>query len=366
MAFNFADSTCSRDSCSICESHSSADDESEKSWTGQPNAKAKSNAENQPLKEKPIQPVAMVKTMKYRKNVQISKSPNQLPKTRFNIPKPELKVSHYARKPQKASSKNGAVSHYGPSKSNLSRSASEADFIDSKNSNSFTANYANHVSSTELADPLKYQPNKIETIRRPLPRSPFVTTQMLQSIPQHHHVVDIVPKPHTRPQDPWNAPDQTIGIPITNPTPMLGYHDMPSIESAANFPRQTILLPSHMQIAAEPRSAHLHSQPTMILPLHQPVIHHPLVSGHIPSFQTTENYLMKAQMPFDGPPLPLPPKPRQPIASSILATSTTQTNAQSKRENGERNKVKFSDTVTVAVVPVREQFYLASQTKKLY
>lgn len=310
----------------------------------------------------------MVKTMKYRKNVQLSKSPNQLPKTRFNIPKPELKVSHYARKPQKASSKKNAVSHYGPSKSNLARSVSEADFVDSKNMNNFTANYANHVSSTELTDPLKYQPNKIEKIRRPLPRSPFVTTQMLQSIPQHHHVVDMVPMPPTRPQDPWNVPDQTIGIPITNPTPMLGYHDMPSIESAANFPRQTILLPSHMQIAAEPRSLHLHSKPTMVLgkskamhtiPLHQPVIHHPLVSGHIPSFQTTDNYLIKSQMPLDGPPLPLPPKPRQPIASSILATSATQTNAQLKRENGERNKVKFSDTVTVAVVPVRQLLRLA-------
>lgn len=52
-------------------------------------------------REKPIEPVAMAKTMKYRKNVQIAKSANasnHLSKARMTIPKPELKVSHYARK----------------------------------------------------------------------------------------------------------------------------------------------------------------------------------------------------------------------------------------------------------------------------
>lgn len=326
-------------------------------------------------KEKPIEPVAMLKTMKYRKNVQTAKTPNassHLSKARINIPKPELKASHYARKPQKVSSKKAAVSHYGPSKSHLARSASEADFVDSKVINQLSANYANHTSSTELADPLKYQSTNIENVRRPLPRVPFAATPpMLQPIPQHHHVVDIVPKPPppplTRPpSDPWCVPDQTIGIPITNPNPILGYHDMPAMDSAAIYPRQTILMPSHMQIAIEPRSMMMHGQPMMAMvkpktmhtiPVHQSVIHHPLVSGHIPSFQTTENYLIRTQMPLDGPPMPLPPKPRQMIASSILAT---QNNATSKKENGERNKVKFSDTVTVAVVPVCPQFVFAT------
>lgn len=316
----------------------------------------------------------MAKTMKYRKNVQISRASdtidaNQASKTRFNIPKPELKVSHYARKPQKVSSKKAAISHYGPSRATLSRSASEADFIDSKTTN-FSANYANHLSSTELADPLKYQQTKIEKIPRPMPRVPFAAApQILQPIPQHHHVVDIVPKPPVRPADPWMVPDQTIGIPITNPTPILhGYHDMAAIDPALNYPRQTILMPSHMQIAAELRPMMMQSKSAMamakppqmmhMIPLHQPVIHHPLVSGHIPSFVTADNYLIKTQMPLDGPPMPLPPKPRQPVASSILvATSTAQANAQARRENGERNKVKFSDTVTVAVVPVMSTFH---------
>lgn len=312
----------------------------------------------------------MAKTMKYRKNVQVQKSSDaidasQPPKTRFNIPKPELKVSHYARKPQKVSGKKASVSHYGPSRATLSRSASEADFADSKVTNNFSANYANHLSSTELADPLKYQPTQIEKIRRPMARVPFAAApQMLQPIPQHHHVVDIVPKPPTRPADLWTVPDQTVGIPITNPVPILhGYHDMPPIDPALNYPRQTILMPSHMQFAAELRPMLMQPKATLLMgkqpktmhTMHQPVIHHPLVSGHIPSF--VDNYLIKTQMPLDGPPLPLPPKPRHPAASSILATSTTQQNAQSKRENGERNKVKFSDTVTVAVVPVSNFFF---------
>lgn len=389
---SFSDSTCSHESCSICETNSSADDESEKSWTGKEKstnsiAKVKSRNVLQNEQQSSNQRTETPKATKYRKHIQKSKSPNSgsssntnnnLSKVRINIPKPELKVSHYSkntantRKLQNESNKTSAVSNYSSSKAVISRSASEVDFNEinsptyreskTKPQNSFSTDYVNHISSAEMVDPLKYQQTKIEKIPRPLPRVPFVTIpQMLQPIPQHHHVVDVVPKPHAR-QSEWNVPDQTIGIPITNPTPILNFHDLPSLDSTLNYPRQTVLMPSHMQIATGPML--LHPKPPMMLtksksmhtiPINQPIIHHPLVSGHIPSsMHSIENYLVKKQIPFDAPPLPLPPKPRNNtnISSSILA-STSQQNPQQKRENGEKNKVKFSDTVTVAVVPVR-------------
>lgn len=262
----------------------------------------------------------------------------------------------------------------------MTRSASEVDFTEMPSpayreakskllsQSSFSTDYVNHISAAECVDPLKYQQTKIEKIPRPLPRVPFATPQILQPVPQHHHVVDVVPKPSRQAPIEWNVPDQTIGIPITNPTPILDFHNLPSHanpidhQSALNYPRQTVLLPSHMQIAQPPMSIPIHQKPMMLLrakslhniPINSPqIIHHPLVSGNIPpSIHATEGYLIKKQIPLDGPPLPLPPKPRTANVSSSILSSTIQPNSQPKRENGEKNKVKFSDTVTVAVVPV--------------
>lgn len=328
------------------------------------------------------------RTTKYRKNVQNSKSSaspsgnnaNSLSKVRINIPKPELKVSHYSKNSSHISnsrktsndSNNKAAAVYGTSKPSITRSASEVDFTEMHSpayreakskllpQNSFSTDYVNHISAAETVDPLKYQQTKIEKIPRPSPRVPFVTPQILQPIPQHHHVVDVVPKPPRQAAIDWNVPDQTIGIPITNPTPILDFHSLQTTnDSMLHYPRQTLLLPSHMQIAPTmPAHQKMLLRAKSLHDIHinsPPIIHHPLVSGNIPpSIHSTENYLIKKQIPLDGPPLPLPPKPSRHNAnvSSSILSSTTQQNSQSKRENGEKNKVKFSDTVTVAVVPV--------------
>lgn len=327
------------------------------------------------------------KSPKYRKNTQSNTNSNQsssvsnnhtantLSRVRINIPKPELKVSNYSKITRKSSTEqsNNKVSAYGSSKPPIARSASEIDFTEMHSpayreakmklmpSNSYSTDYVNHINAAESVDSLKYQQTKIEKIPRPLPRVPFATPQILQPIPQHHRVVDVVPKPPRQPPIEWNIPDQTIGIPITNATPILDFHNLTSTnDSTHHYPRQTVLMPTHMQIASQPIS--LPSHPMLIrtksmnnISLNSPpIIHHPLVSGHIPpSVHSTENYLIKKQIPLDGPPLPLPPKPPRQNASSSILSSTTQQNLHPKKENGEKNKVKFSDTVTVAMVPVR-------------
>lgn len=337
-----------------------------------------------------IQPNQMpTKSPKYRKNTQNNtkskqssaaaannNNHNTASRVRINIPKPELKVSNYSKSTRKSSTEqsNNNVATYASSKPSpiIMRSASEVDFTEMHSpayreakiklmpSNSFSTDYVNQINAAESVDSLKYQQTKIEKIPRPLPRVPFATPQILQPIPQHHHVVDIVPKPPRQPPIEWNIPDQTVGIPITNPTPILDFHNLASInDSTHHYARQTVLMPSHMQIASQPMSLPPH--PMLIrtksmnnIPLNSPpIIHHPLVSGHIPpSIHSTENYLIKKQIPLDGPPLPLPPKPARQNASSSILSSTTQQSSHPKKENGEKNKVKFSDTVTVAMVPV--------------
>lgn len=327
-----------------------------------------------------------MKSPKYRKNNQNNTKSNQSSsasnnntantRVRINIPKPELKVSNFSKSTRKSSTEesNNKLSTYGSSKPQMTRSASEFDFTEMHSpayrevkmklmpSNSYSTDYVNHINAAESVDSLKYQQTKIEKIPRPLPRVPFATPHILQPIPQHHHVVDVVPKPPRQPPIEWNIPDQTVGIPITNPMPILDFHNLASTnDSAHHYPRQTVLMPSHMQIAAQQMS--LPSHPMLIrtksmnnIPLNSPpIIHHPLVSGNIPpSVHSTENYLIKKQIPLDGPPLPLPPKPARQNASSSILSSTTQQSSHSKKENGEKNKVKFSDTVTVAMVPVSQ------------
>lgn len=122
--------------------------------------------------------------------------------------------------------------------------------------------------------------------------SNYSSRSIITPILHPHHVVDVVPKPSTKHQSSsslleWNLLDQTIGIPISN-----GVRSNPLL----------------------------------------PIIHHPLVSGNIPAsmpFNLVENNSMGKKN------------------SSFAQQSTSK-----KKENGEKKQtVKFSNTVTVAVVP---------------
>lgn len=323
------------------------------------------------------------RTTKYRKNAKRSNSSqshsNNLAKIR--IPKPELKTTSTPIKSTRAelskSPINGStlsMPSAGTSASAMPRSASQMEltYAPSMNHrkskmmspNSFSTDYVNDMNAVEPIQ-LKYQPQTIEKVPRPLPRLPMSSTQSLQS----HH--DHAPKSITRSQPlDWDVPDQTLGIPLTNPTPILDLHhySMPPMPDSAyinNYPfRSNVMHPTHLQ------SAHMyHPKPLPLIKSKSmfsistnapPVIHHPLVSGNIPpSFHSPESYqLKKHTIPMNqasGAPPP-PPKPgnRQNASGASILTTSTQQNMSPKKESGEKNKVKFSDTVTVAVVPVSE------------
>lgn len=166
---------------------------------------------------------------------------------------------------------------------------------------------------------------------------------------QQHVVVDIFPPKPPVESARWSQiPDQTLGIPLIQNTKP--HHQPPKSQL---FPRQTII----GQIYPKFNSM---TQPNDIL---QPIIHqYPLILGNIPptsNFDTNQNhrsgmYGYERGPPISPPPvnrgLPLPPLLISGIGntSSILSNG----NSASTKEPGEKQKVKFSDTITVAVVPV--------------
>lgn len=257
----------------------------------------------------------------------------------FSIPKPELKVSNYSKNtilktPQptsghvNSSRTSSEILNYSSVKNcKISRSKSEVDSIVENSSSDILAklnaksglsdDQVDHINSTKTPDRLKYQQHE---------KGQKNSIQILQSIPQHHHVVDIVPKPKQLTQE--------IGIPIASISNM-------HVNALPNKPWNMHNFSGHF--------------PT--------IIHHPLVSGHIPlSYQAPEN---RKKMPLPLPMVvPLEQAHLHPtnIYSSILSSAPQQQQQQStsnlKRENGEKNKVKFSNTVTVAVVPVSRHFFI--------
>lgn len=382
------DSTCSRDSCSVCES-STSEEENTKSWK-EVSRKSKNgsthrrrNNDDGTIERRSKTPeeaadATHTRTTKYRKNTKVSNtSPshsNSLAKIR--IPKPELKTTSTPTKSSRTdrskSPLNGSTQSIplaSTSAVTIPRSAShiELNYVPSTghrkpklmSPNSFSTDYMNEINSPEPIL-LKYQPQTIEKVPRPLPRLPA------QSLQQHH---DNISKSISRSQTlDWDVPDQTLGIPLTNPTPILDLHhySMPPMQDTSyisNYPfRPNAMHPTHLQPAHlyHPKPLPLIKSKSMFsIPTNAPpVIHHPLVSGNIPpSFHSPESYqLKKHTVPMNqgsGAPPP-PPKPanRQNVSGASILTTSTQQNLSPKKESGEKNKVKFSDTVTVAVVPV--------------
>lgn len=331
---------------------------------------------------------------------------------KINIPKPELKVSSQSRSQKSSASERPEFSLSNkissnvqpiPSMPNISRAASQGNILKNYTdlysavqqqqqqqhqqpnimsklySNSFSTDQVDHI-GPEI-DHLKYQTQKNNKQLRSATR--LNINQSYYQPPTHqsnqkHKVIDIVPKPVKKPQPfDWDVPDQTLGIPIVNPSPIVGSQ---YFAQSSNYQfRPTIMMPSpHTQHMGPPmfvgprpmpliKSKSLYNIPTNIPTPPQPpapqIIHHPLVSGHIPpsqSFHATESYLMKRK---DLPTV-------MPTSSKFNANRFIGVNTQSilssphqpsmspKRENGEKNKVKFSDTVTVAVVPVSLKLFI--------
>lgn len=158
-------------------------------------------------------------------------------------------------------------------------------------------------------------------------------------IPQISRVVDVVPKPKF-PND-YHVPDQTIGIPVKNVSP---------IRSCQN-----ILLNSDTSNSFDYSKTHSNVQESVLvsnnissdLRSEPQVIHHPMISGNIP-------YNNHKKILHQGSIAVLPPKsiPHESVNIPTFNRSVaSQQTSSTKRENSER-MVKFCNTVTVAVVPV--------------
>lgn len=141
-------------------------------------------------------------------------------------------------------------------------------------------------------------------------------------------VIDIIPKP-AKPDI-----DQTIGIPLA--------FDAADHSGNAFYQPQYSAVNNNYEVSNE---YEYHQVPTTI---HQ----YPLISGTIPS--TTQSKINYSTMPTPT----MHPKKKDgtgPTGSILTNAGNSAVNnvngAGSKKESGERNKVKFSDTITVAVVP---------------
>ncbi|XP_059613987.1 WD repeat-containing and planar cell polarity effector protein fritz [Phlebotomus argentipes] len=285
---------------------------------------------------------------------------------RITIPKPELKISRastafgghnvktlynshediFLTDPPLPMAKGGGgkKSHVGGSQQNLlddrmggwrpnlGHNSFSTDYIDRFHD---AFNFGNHQGKGGNAKP-----------PIALPRSVF---------PNEHMVIDVIPKPSTA-QMPrsTSAIDQTLGIPLTYNPPSF-HHVKHSFPSVSLYGRSTVSVP---------RADSLQSINTVAVPT---VIHqYPLISGNIPA--VSSNSSSKAHQ-LENSAIINPStsgnssylRNTKDTASILALTSPsgrTQANLvasgagqSAKKESGEKNKVKFSDTITVAVVP---------------
>lgn len=347
----FLDSTCSLTSCSICsgsetESESnSSEEETEELQKGQPtssesalllkeNAKfllenrktlRKSfsvdilNSQHPPLPRFPrfdVKSNSRGKSSESPNNIYMPPLPYVIEKDeklqKMHIPKPELRVS---------SERKLAVSTTSLASRNKKGKSSE-------------------ISAQNLE---KYNYTSLDSV------DGFNNNNLNQ---QQLSVVDIVPNPKL-------DIDQTIGIPITFETEP-NANKFFSSNSLFNPSIQPSTSSSNYYKMPEIKNDYEYHVPTTI---HQ----YPLISGTIPS----ANIAISSMPPGSQPKASFPPTysttapstnlKKKEGTSSILSNTSNSNNIAnpgSKKESGEKNKVKFSDTITVAVVPVSFSYQL--------
>lgn len=147
----------------------------------------------------------------------------------------------------------------------------------------------------------------------------------------HHQVVDVVPNPSRIHTLDYSVPDQTIGIPIS---------DSRTYSDAQNTIQP---LPDRLFPQFGPA---ISNRPQMI--------HHPLICGNIPSttYSMSDNHLTKDISKRTLLDFPKSVSRRHMKISSSILSATMENTSVTRKEYGEKNKVKFSNMVTVAVVPV--------------
>lgn len=199
----------------------------------------------------------------------------------------------------------------------------EKSAMDMKNKNASMSNLTSELTFQNLS---KFNYSSMDEFNN----NPSFNAASYQNI--QSSVIDIVPKPSKALPD----LDQTIGIPLT----------FDAVDNTGNafYPS---LGPQYSTVSHASNNNDVsndyeyHQVPTTI---HQ----YPLISGTIPS--TTQAKINYSTMP--APTMnPIKKDSSAGPTGSILSSAGNNTNTfGGKKENGEKNKVKFSDTVTVAVV----------------
>lgn len=270
---------------------------------------------------------------------------NSMNSTKLNIPKPELRIASTSSKMQKS------IESWNNSPIYSKNISSSSQFL-------VKSSQANKRNLSKITNPLGQQ-------------NPLLTKQS-------HVVLDVIPKPKlrnvqliqsTNKDREWSnkPPDQTLGIPLTNyhhPSPSIPYSiSSNSTGSIYQQPNRTNIAQSFYAAATtsfnddEPGVSHTSTVPV----IHQ----YPLISGNIPQIKNTHSsdnkhgssYLLSRHN------VPPPNLNKEGIATNSILTKNSNalvipsiaSNSYTRKETGEKNKVKFSDTITVAVVPVSAQ-----------
>lgn len=298
---------------------------------------------------------------------------------RVNLPKLELKVSAYSKKHSDRANQSARSRAHHPSPtytaanltsdnillvdpplpSLIRKTTSQDNLI-----NIDVVPYSNHrlFPSSFSTDSLNQLGSNagypsLDTIPRALPRIHMNPSSMpVQQIglPQKHMVIEVVPKPstHIKPIVPaaWKVPDQTLGIPLTN-IPSSNQNHMDSYHHP-----QYVHRPPAFAIPTDPSPSSIYAMKSQSL-YNNPVIHqHPITLANIPATSSASanpyhlpnmNRLNKDPHPFSAKRSPLIVT-TPPTVNSILTAAQP---SPKREQNGEKNKVKFSDTVTVALVP---------------
>uniref|UniRef100_A0A336MF77 CSON000763 protein n=1 Tax=Culicoides sonorensis TaxID=179676 RepID=A0A336MF77_CULSO len=328
-------STCSRSSCSQCVTESESGSELEEEV----------QSRNDTVKESP--PKENVKPKLYKSNsaeilnrpiqrplkYQNSKMPQYmppLPQTKSNmaqkiqIPKPELKNKVMTSLMSTKQSNNNPLGSGNPESLYENRSSIERRGLDEPDNN----NYGSF--SLENLDYLSNRPPK------PSPRS-FPSPASAYRGPDNS-LLSVIPTPSNQARSNPNRLDQTIGIPIATEIPTMTLHQ----PTFPMFP-QRINQKSYFPAPFNNYNNEFSYKPVFPVP---PIIHnHPLVAGNIPSMYPTPptSVLKKDNSPS-----------KQKEVNSIL-TNNSNTPSPNKKDGDnsskKENKVKFSDTVQIAVVP---------------
>lgn len=249
--------------------------------------------------------------------------------------------------------------------------------------NSFSTNNLNEISQREPTsrdaqtrnDNISSESFKVGRIPRALPRTTSVTDYLQTAISgaasvaaahQQHVVIDVVPKPNAiqQLQTEWKVPDQTLGIPLTyaSNSHISAYHNFVGRPTASKLQQQQLNYVLPPSSTASHQRALLKSQSMYNIPA-APMIHqHPITLATIPPPPAATSFsenIYHSQL--------IDVKKSSIIHATAAVTKTVkdggigtpqQTNSilsgqiVMKKESGEKNKVKFSDTITVAVVPV--------------